>query len=330
MKHKNFSYAKYGYIFSIPFILAFLTFSLYPLVYTVSIGFTDRAGVPTKDAEYGILRDAEGDLDPFGNFRSIANNRTFRTSLQNTFKIWGMNFIPQILLALILAVWFTSRRVSFKGKGLFKVLFYMPNIITAATIALLFRALLLFPKGVVNDTLIAWGLIDQAINFEASPVASQIVVAFIQFWMWYGYTMLIFISGILGMNPEMFESADIDGANSFQQFLYITLPNLRTIMLYTLVTSLIGGLNMFDIPHLYASGGPDNATTTTSIFIYNQAFLGRYLYNTAAAASLIVFAIIAVLSSILFFLMRDKEAAKLRKLKRQDNNALKKSLLGVG
>jgi multiple sugar transport system permease protein len=331
MKHKNFSYAKYGYLFCIPFVIAFLFFSLYPLIFTTSIAFTDRAGPHTPGREYSILTTTEIDeagnetekLDLFGNFRMLFNNRTFRTSMGNTFILWGINFAPQILLALLLAAWFTNRRTQIRGMGFFKVVFYMPNIITAATIALLFRALFNFPTGVVNDTLISMGMMEVPKNFEVDIWASRLIISFIQFWMWYGYTMLIFISGIMGINPEMFESADIDGANSFQQFIYVTLPNLKTIMLFTLITSLIGGLNMFDIPRLYSLGGPDGKTQTSSLFIYGQAFEGTYRYNLASAGSLVVFAIIAFLSAIIFYIMRDKDAEKLKKLQRANKKAAK-------
>ncbi|MCL2254265.1 MAG: sugar ABC transporter permease [Lachnospiraceae bacterium] len=331
MKHKNFSYAKYGYLFCLPFVLMFLTFSLYPLIFTTSIAFTDRAGPNVAGREYNILTttviDEAGneieETDLFGNFRLLLNNRGFRNSFGNTLIIWSINFAPQVLLALLLAAWFTNRRTSIKGQGFFKVIFYMPNIITAATIALLFRAMFLFPKGVVNDTMIQWGLMEAPKNFEVDPWASRLIIAFIQFWMWYGYTMLIFISGIMGINPEMYESADIDGANAFQQFFYITLPNLRTIMVYTLITSLIGGLNMFDIPRLYSLGGPDAKTQTSSLFIYGQAFEGTYRYNVASAASIMIFIIIACLSVIIFYLMRDKDAAKLKKIQKEYKKAQK-------
>ncbi len=95
-----------------------------------------------------------------------------------------------------------------------------------------------------------------------------------------------------------------------QLFFQITIPNLKTILLYTLITSMIGGLNMYDIPKLFLLGGPDNATLTTSVFIYNQAFSGSYLYNRAAAASMIMFLIIAVFSGVIFLLMRDKDEGR--------------------
>jgi multiple sugar transport system permease protein len=145
--------------------------------------------------------------------------------------------------------------------------------------------------------------------------------------MWYGYTMLILISGVLGISPDIFEAADIDGASSFQQFFSITLPNIKTIMVYTLITSFIGGLNMFDIPQLFLQGGPDNATLTASVFIYNQAFKGTYMYARASAASMIMFVIIVIGSAILFHIMRDKDEVKQRKIDKEHKKALKEGTL---
>jgi multiple sugar transport system permease protein len=154
-------------------------------------------------------------------------------------------------------------------------------------------------------------------NFHLQKWTARGVVAFIQFWMWYGHTMIILIAGVLGINPTLFEAAEIDGASATQIFFRVTLPRLKTILLYSLVTSMIGGLTMFDIPRLFLLGGPDNATLTTSVYIYNQAFSGSYLYNRAAAASLIMFIIIAILSSFLFFIMRDKDSVLQRKRERK-------------
>lgn len=318
MKRKRVSYAKYGYIFSLPFVIAFLIFMLYPIIYTAVIGFTDLKGLGNTNIHFLS--------NPFQNFENILKNPSFQTALKNTFKIWIWNFIPQMVLALILAAWFTDDRMKIRGKGFFKVIFYMPNIITAATVAILFNALFGYPMGPVNDMLQFLKIIDTPYEFPQSKIISQAIVAFIQFWMWYGYTMIVLISGILGISPDIYEAAEIDGANSIQKFFYVTIPNLKTILLFTLVTSLIGGLQMFDIPKLYLLGGPDNATLTTSVFIYNQAFSGSYLYNRAAAASMIMFVIIAVLSAIIFFLLRDKDEIALRKVVKAQEKAYKKKL----
>ena len=311
-KRKGVSYAKYGYLFSLPFMIIFLIFMLYPTLFTAVIGFTDFKGVATTTFKF---------LEhPFDNFTSIIANKTFRTSLVNTIVIWVMNFIPQIGLALLLTAWFTNRSRKIRGQGAFKVLFYLPNIITAATVAILYSALFGYPVGPVNDILQSLHLTSKPFDFTTSPWAAKLVVAFIQFWQWYGYTTIILISGVLGINPELFEAAEIDGATPRQTFFQITLPCMRTILIFTLITSLIGGLNMFDIPKLYIwNGGPANATMTTSVFIYAQAFSGTYLYNKAAAASMIMFVIIAVLSGVTFYLMRDRSEAKaLRAMKRME------------
>lgn len=309
MQRKTISYAKYGYYFSIPFVLTFLIFALYPLVYTVFIGFTDLRGLMKTDIN--ILE------FPFDNFKAVVTSPSFQKAMSNTLIIWIFNFIPQILVALLLTAWFTNRHLKVRAQGLFKVLIYMPNIITAATIALLFYSLFGYPKGPINDIMLAFGWIDSPMNFHLQKWTARGVVAFIQFWMWYGHTMIILIAGVLGINPTLFEAAEIDGASATQIFFRVTLPRLKTILLYSLVTSMIGGLTMFDIPRLFLLGGPDNATLTTSVYIYNQAFSGSYLYNRAAAASLIMFIIIAILSSFLFFIMRDKDSVLQRKRERK-------------
>ena len=308
MRRNVINYSKYGYIFSLPFVLAFLVFSLYPILYTTVIGFTNLKGLIP-----GPIRLLD---DPFQNFKDLLfDNASFRQSLINTGLLWIVNFIPQIVIALLLAAWFTNRRLNIRGQGAFKTLLYMPNIITASTIAVLFSSLFAYPMGPVNSMFQMFGISDAPIYFLQDKATARGIVSFIQFWMWYGHTMLILIAGVLGINPALYEAAAIDGANGYQTFFRITLPSLRTIILFVLITSMIGGLQMFDIPQLLNNppGAPDNATLTTSMFIYQQAFRGSFLYNRAAAASMIMFAIAAVLSAIIFYLMRDRDAAKLRK-----------------
>lgn len=322
---KAYSFARFGYFFSIPFVLGYVIFSLYPILYTFTVAFSDLKGLTTRN--YNILWD-----DLFKNFKTILSLSTFRTSILNTVYIWILNFIPQMALALLIASWFTDRRSKIKGQGFFKVVFYMPNIITAATVAILFNSLFGYPKGPVNDFLVMIGAIDKdhLINFALKKSAAQNIVIFIQTWMWYGQTSIVLMAGILGISPELFEAAEVDGANQWQTFWKITIPNIKTIMLFTLITSLIGGLNMFDIPYSFLAGGPDNATLTAAVFIYNQAFAGAYMYARAAAASIIMFVIICILSAITFYLMRDKEAAQLRKEMKAAEKAFKAKMEAEG
>ncbi|WP_044482348.1 carbohydrate ABC transporter permease [Paenibacillus antibioticophila] len=316
MRRKGVNYSKYGYIFTFPFVLAFLIFSLYPILYTAVIGFTDMKGLIPKPIH--ILD------NPFQNFKDlIFENASFKKSLLNTGLLWIVNFVPQITLALLLTAWFTNKRLNIKGQGAFKVLLYMPNIITASTIAILFSTMFAYPMGPINSLVQMLGLSDAPIFFLQDKTTARGIVAFIQFWMWYGNTMIILVAGVMGINPALFESAAIDGANGWQTFFRITLPSLRTILLFTLITSMIGGLTMFDIPQLFLLGGPDDATLTTSMFIYGQAFKGSYLYNRAAAASMILFLIAAALSAVLFYVMRDRDAAQVKKAEKLYKKSLK-------
>ncbi len=335
-KKKGVSYAKWGYIFALPFCIAYLIFMLYPVVYTFTIGFTnltdklqmqiaqeEMMGMePTVEVE--LLKDDDGNLTIFDNYKFVLQDTNFWGSLRNTCIIWGLNFVPQVLLALLLAVWFTNTRNKIRGKGLFKVLFYMPNIITAATIAMLFTKLFDYNKGPVNDLLRMWGVIDENIDFFSVKWASRAIVAFIQFWMWYGYTMIILISGILGISPELFEAADIDGANGWQKFRFVTLPNLKTIILFTLVTSMIGGMTMFDIPFMIGgNGGIRSNFRTVSVYIYEMSFTGGKLYNRASAASMLMFVLIAILAAVIFFMLRDKDEIAQHKIEKAKEKEFK-------
>ena len=310
-KNKSFSYAKYGYLFSIPFVVVYVIFSLYPTINTALLGFTNAKGMTGltnwEFLEWGSL---------FKNFQQVLKNPIFVKSLKNTIILWVVNFIPQISLALILTAWFTSRRNELKGQGLMKVIFYMPNIITAASIALLFNKLFAYPVGPVNSLLQSLGILDAPTDFLTSSSSTRGIISFIQFWMWYGHTMIILISGVLGINPELYEAAELDGASGSQMFWKITIPNLKTILLYTMITSMIGGLNMYDIPQLFNKGNPANSTLTTNMYIYNQAFSGSYMYARAAAASMIMFIIIAIASIFVFLAFNDEKGKARREAKR--------------
>ena len=320
IKRKKISYAKYGYIFSIPFVVAYLIFSFYPTIYTAIIGFTNLKGMAKtwKFLAFNKL---------FDNYKKVFEMGTFRIAFSNTVKIWVCNFIPQMILALLLAAWFTNRRVRIPGQGAFKVLFYMPNIITAATVAILFQNLFGFPMGPVNDLLKTLHITNESIYFLQNKSIAQGIIMFIQTWMWYGYTMIIIISGVLGIDTEIFEAADIDGANGWQVFWRITIPSIRTIMLFTLIQSLIGGLNMFDIPNLFVpNSGPDDATLTVAVLINRIAFRGTHLYARASAMSMILFIIIVICSAIIFFVMRDKDEVALEKLRKKEAKERKLAL----
>ena len=303
-KRKSISYDKYGYLFVAPFFIVFLVFQLYPIFFTFRTSLTDAAG-------WGkVLENSIIGFDNFARLFAFGTDvsRNFWQSLGNTVIIWVFNFVPQIAMALILASWFTDTHLRLKCQGAFKVLIFMPNIITAATIAMLFFSFFNYPIAPVNTLLQQLGLLNSPYEFFRSTIASRGLISFIQRWRWYGNTMIIMIAGMLGISPSLFEAAMVDGCTPRQIFWKITLPLIKPIMLYNLVTSLVGGLTMFDIPHLMTQGNPNYTTNTVARFIYQQGFETPNNFNIASAASVILFGIIVICSLILAFLMRDRDA----------------------
>ena len=297
---KNVSYGRFGYYFTLPFITVYLMFTVFPLVYTVIISFTNLKG---------LMQFSQARFVGLDNYAWICKTRSFWESIGITLLMWIMNFIPQLVLGMLLAVWFTRPQLQPRGMMFHKTFIYMPNIITAGAVALLFAQLFGHPLGTANDLLKMLGL--QSVNFPRNAWAQRIIIAYIYFWMWYGETMLISIAAILGINPSLFEAAQIDGASNTQTFFRVTVPCMRSMILYILVTSIIGGMQNFDIARLLSAGGPNNATRTTLLYIYNQAFSGDNKYYSAAAGSIVLFGVIALESLLVFYIMRERKSRAL-------------------
>ena len=329
---RSISYAKYGYFFILPFFLVYCFFQLYPLFNTFYLSFF---GNEKKVDDFVGLQNFQALLFGTGMGRtSSAIHETFIQTLGNTFIVWIGNFIPQIVLSLALAVWFTDAKLKIKGKGFFKVVMYMPNILTAASIAALYLSLFAESKyGPVNNLLMSIGIIDNPIKFVTGVWQSRGMVMFIQCWMWFGNTMIMLMSGIMGLNPSLFEAANIDGASSGQVFRKITLPLLSPMMLYTVVTSMIGGLQMFDIPYMYTKGTQRNEyTKTAAVFIYEhfREKMPNPNYGFSAAASVILFFITIILGSVAFYMNRDKDELAKKKERKANMKALKAKQKGLG
>ena len=303
-KHKSISYSRYGYYFIAPFFITFLIFGLYPILFTFKTSVTDAVGWEK------VLNNS---IIGFDNFKQLFDKSSlvyskFWGAMGNTIIIWFFNFVPQLGLALILASWFTDTRIHLKMQGFFKVTIFMPNIITAATIGMLFMSFFTYPRAPVNTFLQTSGIANMPINFFRSTEWSRGLISFIQWWMWCGNTMIIMIAGISGINPALFEAALVDGCSSRQTFWKITLPLIKPILVYNLTTSLVGGLTMFDIPHLMTQGEPNETTNTVARFIYTQGFTGSNNFNMASAASVVLFVIIIIGSLGIRFVMKDRDA----------------------
>ena len=230
----------------------------------------------------------------------------------NTLVMWLIGFIPQIIISLMLAVWFTNTELRLKGQQFFKTVIYLPNLIMAAAFAMLFLALL-SPNGPVNNILkgiytnmneaqIVSGELPayEPIRFFTSAGWTRSIVGLMNFLMWYGNTTILLMAGVMGIDNSLFEAARIDGANAMTIFFKITIPLLLPIFVYVLITSLIGGIQMFDVPQILSNGmGTPNRSTMTIIMKLNK-HLANKNFGPAGVTSVMIFAITGVLSGIVY------------------------------
>lgn len=290
-KPKKVSYKKWGYIFLIPFFLIYAIFSFIPMISTFYYSFFENymSGLNTigpnfvgLDNYVQLLR--EGDLLKYAG---------------NTIIMWIIGFVPQIVVSLILAAWFTDNRLKLKYSGFFKTVIYMPNLIMASALAMLFFTLF-SNNGPVNMILMQVGIINEPFHFMSSTAGARSLIAFMNFLMWFGNTTILLMAGMMGIDLSLFEAAEVDGATSFQIFSKITLPLIKPILAYVMVTSLIGGLQMFDLPQILTNGqGGPNRTTMTLIMYLNKHLFNEN-YGMAGALSAVLFIITGALSIWVF------------------------------
>lgn len=284
-KRKSISYARWGYYFIAPFFITFFIFSCIPLVDTIRYSF------------YQYYSSGLKTIGP--NWVGLANYiELLKTDLGkyawNTFVMWALGFFPQIGIALLLAVWFTDDRLKIRGKQFFKVVIYLPNLIMASAFAMLFFTLF-SNGGPINGALMSMGAISEPIRFLETTIGTRGMVALMNFLMWFGNTTIMLMAAIAGVNPSLFEAAQLDGCTHGEMFRHITLPMIRPILTYTMITSLIGGLQMFDVPQILTNGqGSPNRESMTLIMLLNSHLKSKN-YGMAGALSVYLFIISGIL-----------------------------------
>ena len=291
------SYAKWGYLFILPFFIVYIIFTLTPQIMTIYNSFFEN------------YRDGLTQVGP--NFVGLENYVKLFTPdksgtigmlkyFGNTMILWVMGAVPQIIVALLLAVFFTSYRLNIKGQQFFKTVIYMPNLIMAAAFSMLFFTLF-SPVGPVNQVLQANGLIEKSIDFLSLKIPVRLLISLMNFLMWFGNTTILLMAGIQGIDQNMFEAAEIDGANSLQVFFRVTLPLLAPILVYTVITAMIGGLQMFDVPQVLTNGKgtPDRASMTMVMYLNNYLGTSKN-YGMAGAISVILFLVSSALSLVVY------------------------------
>lgn len=285
------SYNKWGYIFLIPFVVVYIIFQLIPLVTTVVNSFYEnyRSG----------LTQIGPNFIGFKNYATILQNADLWTYAKNTLIMWAMGFVPQILVSLLLGAWFSNPSLRLKGQRFFKTVIYLPNLIMASAFAMLFFTLF-SNSGPVNSILMQIGIISEPYKFLSHTWSARSLVAFMNFLMWFGNTTILLMAGMMGIDTSLFEAAEVDGATSTQVFFRITLPLLRPILVYVMITSLIGGLQMFDVPQILTNGTGDPMRSTMTLIMYLNKHLFSKNYGMAGALSVLLFIVTGILSMIVY------------------------------
>lgn len=307
-KH-NIQYDNWGYVFIAPFFVIYIIFSLIPLLTTFIFSLFEyyRVGLLTVGPTFIGLE----------NFKAIFTaGDSLGKYFLNTLIMWAMGFVPQIVISLLLAVWFTNTELNLKGQGFFKTVIYMPNLIMAATFAMLFFTLF-SPNGPVNGMIRS--IVDKTneaaigvqkpmepIRFFSSTAWTRTLVATMNFLMWYGNTTILLMAGVMGIDNSLFEAARIDGASPSQVFFKVTMPLLLPIFVYVFITSLIGGIQMFDVPQILtnSAGTPDRTTMTIIMKLNNH--LQSKNYGPAGAISVLLFAVTGILSGLVYKITMSK------------------------
>lgn len=280
----------YGYLFVSPFFISFAIFGLTPILNSLYLSFTKWKGF------------ADPVLIGWVNYERLITDSLFYKTIGNTLIIWIISIIPQLTVALTLAIILNEKFI--KGRHFFRAVFYFPNIVTPVILGLMFALLFDWQTGAVNKMLLAVGLVSEPVHWLNSPTYSRIIVGLVTSYQYFGFNMLIFIAGLQSITQDIYEAAEMDGAKKLQVVFRITLPLLRPVLLFTFITSVIGGLQLFDAPLMIGSG-PGNSTMTMVMYLFEVAFK-NFDYSYAAAIAFGIFVI------IMFFTMISLLATKLK------------------
>ncbi len=305
MKKKSIkNYNRAGYLFVLPFVIVFLIFNVYPVLRTLYLSFTNAkiAGVGKTQWVW------------FDNYIRVITDKFFWRALGNTLKIWGVNIVLQLGLAFLLTIVFSDIKYKIKGLGIFRVIYYLPNLIAATSVAFLFKTLLDWRYGTFNQIIYQvfkfFGKSYNPIDWLGTAAHAGSTIAVISAWMWFGNSFIMLMAGVQGISRDYFEAAAIDGAGRWTVFGKITLPLLKPILLYVAITSLIGGLQMFDLPYLMAdkASASYNSVQTAVMYLYKFGFeTGTTQTGYASAIAYILFLIILTVSVVQFKLFNKED-----------------------
>ncbi|MGM7721552.1 carbohydrate ABC transporter permease [Metabacillus sp. Hm71] len=271
-------------------VIMICAFYFYPMIQALILSFQSGAGTNLQ-------------FVGFENYQRLLTDSTFITAVKNTFIYLIIQVPIMIILALFLSVLLNDRTL--KWKGIYRTAIFLPAVTSLVGYSVIFKYLFA-PEGLVNTLLLKVGFISEAINWLGDPFWAKVTIILAITWRWTGYNMIFYLSALQNVDQSIYEAAKIDGASSWHQFFKITIPMLKPIILFTSITSTIGTLQLFDEVMNITKGGPGDATTTISQYIYNLSFKYTPDFGYAATVSYFIVIMIVLLSIIQFKVAGDR------------------------
>ena len=287
----NKNYDRAGWLFTIPSIFLIIAFVFYPMI---------QAFITSLKSGMGNNLRFVG----FANFSRLFTDEIFKKAVVNTLIYLVVQVPIMILLALFISVILNDKNLKFKG--FFRTAIFLPCVTSLVAYSVIFKSLF-SNDGLMNNFLLNFHLITSPIEWITSPFWAKITIIIAITWRWTGYNMIFYLAGLQNIDPGIYEAAKIDGATGVKQFFYITVPLLKPIILFTTVMSTTGTLQLFDEVMNITKGGPGNASTTISQYIYNLSFKYSPNFGYAAAVSYTIVIMIVVLSLIQFKVAGDEK-----------------------
>jgi cellobiose transport system permease protein len=263
------------YVYVAPFFVVFGIFGLFPLAYTAWVSLTDRNLLNPVAHFIGLH-----------NYALLIHDSYFWNAVENTFGIWFLSTVPQLTLALVLAHVLNTK---LHARTFFRMSILLPQVTSLVAVALIFTQMFGHDYGFVNYMLGQVGI--HKVYWEAGRFSSWVALSVMVTWRWTGYNALIYLAAMQSISDELYEAAAVDGASRFRQFFHVTVPMLRPTIIFTVIISTIGGLQLFTEPYLFqarqsgATGGSARQYQTIVMYLYEK-FLGSTQFKFGYAAAI--------------------------------------------
>lgn len=279
------------YLYLLPTIVLMFLLLIIPIVMVIGYSFFDNV-IINKNPIFVELE----------NYKSILGDATFLVAVKNTLIFVGGSVIAHLILGMAFAMLLNTRYLGNKAKGFFRLVYVLPWMFTASVIAILWK-MMLNPNGVMNYLLEVLHISQTHIEWLGSRQTALLAVTFINIWSGYPFYMISILAGLQGISTDLYEASSLDGANSVQQFISITIPQLQPILISLIMLDFVWTIQQFALIWMTTGGGPINATETLSTYIYKQGF-SKYQYSMASASACIVLVVCTVIA--IFYVRHQK------------------------